>query len=78
MTLLQPSTFASTLRQRQQSSTTYSHTQTMTSSATIDQTCPSCGYSEMNFYSLQMRSADEGATIFYHCIHCGYRYSTRE
>ncbi|RPA82560.1 hypothetical protein BJ508DRAFT_413996 [Ascobolus immersus RN42] len=43
--------------------------------ATINQTCPECGRTEMKFYTMQLRSADEGATVFYRCD-CGYRFNT--
>lgn len=40
----------------------------------IEQQCPQCGNHEMKFYTLQLRSADEGATVFYRCDKCGHRY----
>lgn len=40
--------------------------------AEIKQKCPECGREKMWFYTLQLRSADEGATVFYRC-ECGYR-----
>ncbi|CAG8467002.1 2972_t:CDS:2, partial [Scutellospora calospora] len=30
----------------------------------------SCGNEEMNYHTMQLRSADEGQTIFYHCTKC--------
>lgn len=41
--------------------------------ATIRQTCPECGIEEMRYYTLQLRSADEGSTVFYSC-ECGHKY----
>ena len=38
--------------------------------ATIRMTCSECGREEMRYYTLQLRSADEGSTVFYHCD-CG-------
>ena len=34
--------------------------------------CPKCGNDEMNFHTAQMRSADEGQTVFYSCPKCRY------
>ncbi|KAK9801366.1 hypothetical protein WJX73_001105 [Symbiochloris irregularis] len=43
--------------------------------ATVDETCPKCGNLEMEFYTMQLRSADEGQTVFYECAKCKYKYS---
>ncbi|CAO1616357.1 unnamed protein product [Parajaminaea phylloscopi] len=43
--------------------------------ATIREKCPKCGNEEMRFSTLQMRSADEGTTVFYTCPKCGYKFS---
>ncbi len=40
--------------------------------ATIQETCPECGRTEMRYYTVQLRSADEGSTVFYNCD-CGYK-----
>ncbi|EJS43053.1 rpa12p [Saccharomyces arboricola H-6] len=44
--------------------------------ATIKERCPQCGNEEMNYHTLQLRSADEGATVFYTCTSCGYKFRT--
>lgn len=44
--------------------------------ATIKEKCPKCGNDEMHYHTLQLRSADEGATVFYTCTSCGYKYRT--
>ncbi|KAI9504141.1 transcription factor S-II-domain-containing protein [Coemansia spiralis] len=43
--------------------------------ALVDEICPQCGASEMAFHALQMRSADEGQTVFYKCVKCAYGFS---
>eukprot|EP00842_Homolaphlyctis_polyrhiza_P005969 jgi/Hompol1/6373/HPOL_001189-RA len=43
--------------------------------ATIKEKCPKCDAPEMVFHTAQLRSADEGQTVFYSCIKCGYKYS---
>ncbi|KAJ1665700.1 DNA-directed RNA polymerase I core subunit rpa12 [Coemansia sp. RSA 1813] len=43
--------------------------------ATVDELCQKCGATEMTFQALQMRSADEGQTVFYKCVKCGYGFS---
>ncbi|KAJ3037098.1 DNA-directed RNA polymerase I core subunit rpa12 [Rhizophlyctis rosea] len=42
--------------------------------ATIKEKCPKCDAPEMVFHTAQLRSADEGQTIFYTCVKCGYKY----
>lgn len=44
--------------------------------AIINEKCPQCGNDEMHYHTLQLRSADEGATVFYTCTACGYRFRT--
>jgi DNA-directed RNA polymerase I subunit RPA12 len=41
--------------------------------AEIDQTCDKCGAKTVRYYTQQLRSADEGSTIFYVCS-CGNKY----
>lgn len=38
--------------------------------ATIKERCPKCGNPEMTFHTMQLRSADEGQTVFYTCPKC--------
>lgn len=39
--------------------------------ATVKEKCPKCGHPEMSFYTMQMRSVDEGQTVFFECLKCG-------
>ncbi|KAJ3413992.1 DNA-directed RNA polymerase I core subunit rpa12 [Chytridiales sp. JEL 0842] len=39
--------------------------------ATIKEKCPKCEAPEMVFHTAQLRSADEGQTVFYSCVKCG-------
>ncbi|XP_016896530.1 DNA-directed RNA polymerase I subunit RPA12 [Cynoglossus semilaevis] len=39
----------------------------------IDRRCSSCNKEGMIYHTRQMRSADEGQTVFFTCIHCRYQ-----
>lgn len=43
--------------------------------ATIEEPCPKCNYHELYFYTMQLRSVDEGSTVFYECPKCAYKFS---
>jgi len=38
--------------------------------ATVDEVCPKCHHTVAKFYTLQIRSVDEGSTVFYECLKC--------
>jgi DNA-directed RNA polymerase I subunit RPA12 len=37
----------------------------------IDERCIQCGHGQMYYWTQQLRSADEGSTVFYQCVKCG-------
>mmetsp|Transcript_31444 Transcript_31444/g.35767 ORF Transcript_31444/g.35767 Transcript_31444/m.35767 type:complete len:118 (+) Transcript_31444:181-534(+) len=43
--------------------------------ATVEEDCVKCGASEVGFYTLQLRSVDEGQTCFYECPRCKHTWS---
>ena len=67
-----PSAFPSALRSKRSAVQTLTAEDIQTT-ATIRQTCQECGREEMRYYTLQLRSADEGSTVFYSC-ECGHKY----
>ncbi|KAL4707309.1 hypothetical protein ACJJTC_019847 [Scirpophaga incertulas] len=39
----------------------------------VERRCPKCGNDRMSYATLQLRSADEGQTVFYTCTSCKYK-----
>ena len=39
----------------------------------VKRQCPSCGHNKMTYAALQLRSADEGQTVFYTCMECQFQ-----
>lgn len=66
--------FPSTLRSKRSAVKTDMKDHEVEEGAIIEEECPECGNQEMTFYTLQLRSADEGATVFYTCTRCGYKF----
>ncbi len=44
-----------------------------TENARIRKDCPKCAATEMTWSEAQLRSVDEGTTIFFRCPECGHR-----
>lgn len=43
--------------------------------ATIEEPCPKCSHPQLFFYTMQLRSVDEGSTVFYECPSCSHTFS---
>jgi len=43
--------------------------------ATIEEPCVKCGHLEVGYYTVQLRSVDEGQTVFYECPSCKHTWS---
>jgi DNA-directed RNA polymerase I subunit RPA12 len=67
-----PNAFPSALRAKRSALQTLTAEDRSTEVLT-QKVCDKCGRKEMFFTTAQLRSADEGSTVFYRCV-CGYRY----
>jgi DNA-directed RNA polymerase I subunit RPA12 len=67
-----PSSFPSALRAKRSAIQTLTAADKRTEALT-EKDCPQCGRKEMYFTTVQLRSADEGSTVFFTCV-CGYKY----
>lgn len=43
--------------------------------ATIEEACIKCNHPEVGYYTVQLRSVDEGQTVFYECPNCKHTWS---
>ncbi|KAJ4817015.1 DNA-directed RNA polymerase subunit [Rhynchospora pubera] len=41
--------------------------------AVVNESCPKCNHPQLEYYTKQLRSADEGQTVFYECPECKYK-----
>ncbi|CAK4030402.1 DNA-directed RNA polymerase I subunit RPA12 [Lecanosticta acicola] len=76
VTTSKPSAFPSTLRTRLRSDVQEIAEGDIQTDAEIQQTCEKCGNDTVTFYTLQLRSADEGSTVFYTCPKCNHKWNT--
>ncbi|KKZ60122.1 hypothetical protein EMCG_05147 [[Emmonsia] crescens] len=65
--------FPSSLRTRLKSNTQVLTLKDRENKRRIQQDCLKCDAKEITWSELQLRSADEGTTIFYRCTQCGHR-----
>jgi predicted RNA-binding Zn-ribbon protein involved in translation (DUF1610 family) len=42
---------------------------------TVERRCPNCGNDKMSYATIQLRSVDEGQTVFYTCTKCNFKES---
>lgn len=61
------------LRQKLHTSIQSVEKHTIDTMAKADERCPKCGAEEVRYTTVQLRSADEGSTVFYYCG-CGHSY----
>lgn len=71
-----PDAFPSALRSKRSVVKTSLKAGEASEGAIIKEKCPECGHDEMEYHTLQLRSADEGATVFYTCTKCHYKFRT--
>lgn len=74
VTRSKPDAFPSPLRAKRSEVQTITEDD-MQTRAVVRQPCPKCGREEVRYYEQQLRSADEGSTIFYECK-CGHKYAS--
>lgn len=41
----------------------------------VERRCPKCGHEKMSYAAVQLRSADEGQTVFFTCLKCKFKES---
>jgi DNA-directed RNA polymerase I subunit RPA12 len=69
--------YPSALQRKRDNFTTLEISQAVANSQQItNEECPQCHHPELQFREVQLRSADEGTTVFYTCAECGHRFNT--
>lgn len=75
VTTSKPDAFPSTLRTRLRTDVQEISEEDVKRDTQITETCDKCGGDEVRFYTQQLRSADEGSTVFYTCQTCGNKWN---
>jgi DNA-directed RNA polymerase I subunit RPA12 len=70
ITRSKPDAFPSALRAKRSEVQAIADEDMQQATTVIQQNCDKCGREEVRYYTQQLRSADEGTTIFYECD-CG-------
>ncbi|GAB7362649.1 hypothetical protein MBLNU230_g2958t1 [Neophaeotheca triangularis] len=77
VTSSKPSAFPSTLRTRLRSDVAEAvEGEEQETEATIREPCEKCGCPEVTYHTKQLRSADEGSTVFFTCPQCRHKWNT--
>ena len=76
VTKSKPGDFPSALRAKRSQVQNFDLEEVTAESITM-QMCDGCGKEQkIRYYEKQLRSADEGSTVFYTCTHCGKKWNT--
>lgn len=73
VTRSRPDAFPSALRDKRAQVQKLTAEQRQNTRARTEQLCEKCGQEEVWYHTMQLRSADEGSTVFYECD-CGHKY----
>ncbi|QDS73357.1 hypothetical protein FKW77_007030 [Venturia effusa] len=76
-TTSKPSSFPSKLRDKLSGDVQQINVDDISTEREYEITCPNgCGAEKARYHEKQTRGADEGSTIFYTCVGCGYKWNT--
>ncbi|KAE9975383.1 hypothetical protein EG328_003222 [Venturia inaequalis] len=76
-TTSKPSSFPSKLRDKLSGDVQQINVEDYSTEREFEITCPNaCGAEKARYHEKQTRGADEGSTIFYTCVGCGFKWNT--